>query len=80
VVLQCTLYTSPVDNSVVRQISAGRVHYQTEYGVVVTNNRYTESAKSLVATNKVHLLHHTNLSQLEQTFAGKFGQATSFAA
>jgi restriction system protein len=80
VALQCKLYTSPVGNKAVQEIAAGRVHHRARYGVVVTNNRYTDAAKSLASTNRIHLLHHTQLPSLEQILAGKVGQRALFAA
>jgi restriction system protein len=66
VVLQCELYSNTVGNKAVREIAAGKVHQQAEYGVVVTNSMYASSAKELAATNRIWLLHHTDLPQLEQ--------------
>jgi restriction system protein len=66
VALQCKLYSNPVGNKAVQEVVAGRVHQQAGYGVVVTNNTFTSSAKQLAATNGIHLLHHTDLPQLEE--------------
>ncbi len=66
VVLQCKLYSNPVGNKAVQEIAAGRIHQQAHHGAVVTNGTYTTSAKQLAATNGIRLLHHTDLSQLEQ--------------
>jgi hypothetical protein len=71
VVLQCKLYSNPVGNKAVQEIVAGRTHQQAHYGVVVTNSTYTTSAQELAATNGIGLLHHTNLSQLEQLLRTK---------
>jgi restriction system protein len=66
VVLQCKLYSNPVGNKAVQEVTAGKVHQQAHYGAVVTNCTYTQPAKELAATNGIRLLHHTDLPQLEQ--------------
>ena len=70
VVLQCKLYSKPVGNKAVQEISAGRLHHQAHHGAVVSNGTYTASAKQLAATNGILLLHHTDLPQLEQILKG----------
>lgn len=67
-VLQCKLYSKPVGNKAVQEISAGRTHQQAQYGAVVTNSTYTPSAQELATTNRIKLLHHTDLLQLEEIF------------
>lgn len=66
VVLQCKLYSKPVGNKAVQEISAGRTHQQAHYGVVVTNSTYTTAAQELATTNGIGLLHHTDLPRLEE--------------
>jgi Restriction endonuclease len=68
VALQCKLYSKPVPNKAVQEISAGRIHQQAQYGAVVTNSTYTTSAQELAATNRIKLLHHTDLLRLENIF------------
>jgi Restriction endonuclease len=80
VALQCKLYTSPVGNKAVQEIAAGKVHHRAMYGVVVTNNRYTDAAKALAASNKIHLLHHNELASLKQILTKNAGQKDLFAA
>ena len=65
VVLQCKLYTGPVGNKAVQEAAAGRAHEKADYGIVVTNNRYTSSAEQLAATNGVLLLHYRDLRNLD---------------
>jgi hypothetical protein len=66
VVLQCKLYSNPVGNKAVQEVAAGRVHQHAQYGAVVTNSTFTQSAWELAATNGIYLLHHTDLARLEQ--------------
>jgi len=65
VVIQCKLYTGPVGNKAVQEVSAGRAHERAHFGVVVSNSRYTSSAESLAKTNRVLLLHHRDLPNLQ---------------
>jgi restriction system protein len=80
VALQCKFYSSPVGNSAVQQIAAGRVHHHANVGAVITNNRYTEAAISLAASNRIHLLHHSDLAHLDRILSGQVGQASLFVA
>jgi Restriction endonuclease len=64
-VVQCKLYTHPVGNKAVQEIAAARSHEKADYAAVVTNNRFTSSARQLAATNKVVLLHHSDLSHID---------------
>jgi HJR/Mrr/RecB family endonuclease len=65
VVLQCKLYTGPVGNKAVQEAAAGRAHENADYGIVVTNNRYTSAAEQLATTNGVFLLHYRDLQNLD---------------
>lgn len=70
VVLQCKLYSNPVGNKAVQEISAGRAHQLAHCGAVVTNSSYTSSARQLATTNGVWLLHFSDLPQLETIIRG----------
>jgi restriction system protein len=65
VVLQCKLYTGPVGNKALQEVAAGRAHEQADYGIVVTNNRYTAAAEQLASTNGVLLLHYRDIRKLD---------------
>lgn len=64
VVIQCKLYARPVGNKSVQEATAARAHEQANYGIVVTNNRYTQSAEQLASTNGILLLHYSDLQNL----------------
>ena len=66
VVLQCKLYSGPVGNKAVQEAVAARGHEKAHYGVVVTNNRYTEPAEQLASTNGILLLHFRDLCDLDK--------------
>jgi restriction system protein len=71
VVLQCKLYTSPVGNHAVQEAAAARAHEQANFGIVVSNQRYTEPARQLAATNGILLLHFRDLKDLSSLIEPK---------
>lgn len=64
-VVQCKLYSYPVGNKAVQEISAARMHERADFAIVVSNNRYTPSAEQLAATNNVLLLHYSDLKRID---------------
>ena len=48
---QCKYYSSPVGNHAVQEASSGAKYYECHVAIVVTNTRFTESAKKLA--NKI---------------------------
>lgn len=71
IVLQCKLYSSPVGNKAVQEISAGRSHEKANYAAVVSNSRYTSSAEKLANTNGVLLLHFSELRNIDSYIVNK---------
>jgi restriction system protein len=71
VVIQCKLYARPVGNKSVQEAAAAKAHEQADYGIVVTNNRYTQDAEQLASTNKILLLHYTDLRRLDDLLGRK---------
>ncbi len=67
-VIQCKKYNNPVGNKAVQEISAGRQHEMADAACVVTNSTFTKSAKELASTNDVHLLHYTQLQDIDRIF------------
>ncbi|MBX9867436.1 MAG: restriction endonuclease [Burkholderiales bacterium] len=66
VVAQCKLYSRSVGNTAVQEITAGRMHKNADYAIVVSNSTYTKSAIQLASTTNVLLLHHSNLNDLDR--------------
>lgn len=64
IVVQCKFYNSPVGNKAVQEVAASRAFYEADYAAVVTNSEYTNSAKSLAASNGVILVHHSELGDI----------------
>ncbi len=67
VVLQAKLYNSPVGNKAVQEAHSAKFHYKASAAVVVTNSSFTASAQQLAQSTGVHLLHHSELPELEMT-------------
>jgi hypothetical protein len=65
VVVQCKLYSRPVGNKAVQEVAAAKAHERADYGIVVSNHRYTQDAEQLAATNRILLLHYTDLRSLD---------------
>src|SRR5579875_514218 len=65
VVLRCKLSARPVGNRAVQEVTAAKNHEQADLGIVVSNNRYTEPAEQLAATNRVLLMHYRDLQNLD---------------
>lgn len=64
-VVQCKLYNHPVGNKAVQEVAAARAHEQADWAAVVSNSRYTYSAQQLAETNRILLLHHADLENID---------------
>lgn len=64
VAIQAKCYSSSVGNSAVQQVAAGMRHYNSEKGMVVTNNYFTSSAKELAQSNGIILWDRDKLSEM----------------
>ena len=64
---QCKKYTSPIGNKAVQEIIAGKQFVQADIAAVVSNSRYTSSAKQLANVTGVYLLHYSELKQFNKT-------------
>lgn len=65
VVIQCKFYSKPVGNAAVQEVVAGKIFYDGDYAVVVSNNSFTSSARSLAQSGGVVLVHHEQLCNLK---------------
>jgi len=66
VAFQCKKYSSPIGNKAVQEIIAGKKFVQADIAAVVSNSRYTSSAKQLANVTGVYLLHYSELRQFNQ--------------
>jgi restriction system protein len=71
--LQCKWYTRPVASNVVQEIGAVRGHKGTEVTAVVSNAGYTTGAHQLAAANRVLLLHHADLREIDKLLSRRRG-------
>ncbi|MFO1038927.1 MAG: restriction endonuclease [Geminicoccaceae bacterium] len=69
VALQCKKQARSIGNGAVQEIVAARQHVGCDLAAVVANRDYTRSARDLAATNKVLLLHFTDLAALGERIA-----------
>ncbi len=66
IVVQCKKYSKPVGNRAVQEIVAAIAHEDAQRGVVVATSGYTRAAERLAASNKVLLLHHSQLHRIDR--------------
>lgn len=65
VAIQCKMYSSSsVGNQAVQQVHAGASHHRTHYAAVITNSKYTNSAKQLSKSTGVILLNHNEIPEI----------------
>lgn len=65
-VVQAKRYSSPVSNRAIQEVVAAKAYYDCEKAMVVTNSRFTSSAKSLAFSNSVTLWDRDKLKELIQ--------------
>jgi hypothetical protein len=66
VVIQCKKYSKPVGNTAVQEIHAAKQYYGADIGMVVSNQGYTRGAIDLAQSTNVHLLHFTDLRNIDR--------------
>lgn len=59
--IQCKLYNRPVGTKAIQEIVSGRLFYKADFGVVVSDNSFTNAAKVLARRSGVVLTHHNRL-------------------
>lgn len=59
--IQCKLYNRPVGTKAIQEIVSGRLFYKADFGVVVSDNSFTDAAKVLARRSGVVLAHHNRL-------------------
>ena len=63
-VVQCKLLARPIGNYAVQEVVAARSHQQADRALVASNQRFTASCVELAATNRVELVHWSELAKL----------------
>ena len=64
-VAQCKKFSKPVGNKAVQEIVAGIKYYNATIGIVIAPNGFTNSASKLAEANKINLIHHSEIKDLE---------------
>lgn len=64
IAVQCKLYSQPVGNGAVQEVTAGRVHYGANSAVVIAINGFTSGAEVLARSNQVALIHPDDVGNL----------------
>ena len=68
VVLQCKRYSNSVGNKAVQEAFAAKTFAKAQHAAVVTNSKFTSSARTLAASTEVLLLHFTDLARPNRLF------------
>lgn len=66
-IVQCKLYSRPVGNKAVQEVFTACKHQRGQLAAVVSNAGYTRHARQLAASTGVYLLHHHQLSTLDES-------------
>lgn len=72
-ILQCKLYSRPVNNKAVQEINAAKTFYHADVAAVVSNAEYTTSARQIASSTKVYLLHHDELQDFAEGLLAEHG-------
>lgn len=62
--IQCKNYASPLSNTPVQEVNAGKIYYKCHVGVVMTNSTFTQGAKTLAEATGVLLWDRSVLTQM----------------
>ncbi|MFA5171216.1 MAG: restriction endonuclease [Sulfuriferula sp.] len=65
VVIQCKRLSDSVGNGAVQEVIAGKIFERADYAAVVSNARFSNSAKQLASATGTLLLHHNELTRLD---------------
>ena len=75
IAVQCKKYSSStIGNNAVQEVIGGRTFYDADVAFVVTNMQYTDSAKNLAMKANIHLLHYSELNNIDNILRGYLGK------
>lgn len=63
-IIQCKHYKNKVGNAAVQEVKASLSLYNADFGIVLTNNYFTEAAIELATSNQVKLIDRNKLKQM----------------
>lgn len=72
-IIQAKFYNSPVGNKAVQEVVAALAMYQADYGIVVTNGTYTQSAIELAKANDVELIDKKRIEEIKRELISSLG-------
>lgn len=64
IAVQCKCYSSPIGNKPVQEVLAGKMYYDCNSAMVMTNSYFTQSAREIARKAKVRLCDRDNLADL----------------
>ncbi|WP_313567955.1 restriction endonuclease [Acetoanaerobium noterae] len=67
IVVQAKFYSRPVGNKAVQEVVSAIAFYNANKGMVVTNNRYTQSAIELANANNIKLIDGAELQKMRES-------------
>ena len=65
--IQCKNYASPLGNTPIQEVNAGKIYYKCHVGVVMTNSTFTQGAKTLAEATGVLLWDRSVLSRMMES-------------
>ena len=66
--IQCKNYSSPLGNTPIQEVCAGKMYYKCHVGAVMTNSTFTQGAKQLAEATSVLLWDRTELQKMMSYF------------
>lgn len=66
VAIQCKNYSTPVGNSAVQEVLAGKIYEEADYAVLVASSTYTPAAIQLAQKSNVILLHSSDVENFDK--------------
>lgn len=66
--IQCKNYSSPLGNTPIQEVNAGKNYYKCHVGVVMTNSTFTKKAKELAEANSILLWDRPELQRMMKSF------------
>lgn len=70
-VIQAKFYSNPVGNKAVQEVVAALAMYKADKGIVITNNRFTQSAIKLAGANNIELVDGKKIEEYKKQILSK---------
>lgn len=69
-VIQAKRHSKPIGNKAIQEVVAARNYYNGDVGIVITNNIFTPSAKSLARRNNIILVNGKEIPMMDSILRG----------